>query len=342
MENNIDLTSFFTNLQKEEEKGSSFKDNSNKIEKIYSKFPAHQGSVYFLPFSSKSGLPMTAVENVLTAKLKIEDKDFSIKILPKEFLSIVPGSPEDQLYGELVSLHRNLYDKKGTNYSLAKFEKFYLMYAWVLQHYDINGTLVQQKVPALLVMANKKFREAFGQATKQTTIVRGNLDWTRDYYSRESQRTRLVKLTFKLSGNEYMFTYNHEKIDSDYYGMTDNKDVVTVDPAVIDTYFGDPVNDFMGCDKIEERFRYDFYLKVKDAMQAELNKLNDLVVPNAAPVQQQAPTKQEVVQANINAQFPPQQPQPITAQQVAQQPEQPNPFGEAPKMETENNDGLPF
>ena len=100
----------------------------------------------------------------------------------------------------------------------------------------------------------------------------------------------------------------------------------------------------MGCDKIEERFRYDFYLKVKEAMQAELNKLNGLVVAPtaAASVQQQAPTKQEVVQANINAQFPPQQPQPITAQQIAQQPAQPNPFGEAPKMETENNDGLPF
>lgn len=351
MENNFDLDGFFNELQKDEEKKVTQKGN-DRITKIYSRFAGDQGTVYFLPFNNLAGSPMVSLESVLTSKLTIDEKDYSVKILPKEFLSIVPGSPEDILYGELVSLHKNLFDKKGTNYGLAKFEKVYLMYAWVLCHFDNSSNVIREKLPALLVMSNRKFKEAFSLATKQMVGNLKSLNWTKDFYSRESERKNLVKVSFKLSGNEYNFSYNHEPITYLYHGMTDGKDVVSVDKSIIDTYFTDPVNDYMGCDKIEERFRYDFFLKVKAAMQEELNKLNGITLQSAAkignaPAQPIATGQAPVKNGQSFQTFTQMPPQPQQQAAPAQQPQQPHQqqqqsvFGDNQITPSEDS-GLPF
>ena len=276
MENNFDFDQFFEDLKTDERVQKKKASEGTKINKIYSKFPAHQGTVYCIPYATKTGSPFIAIEGVRTAKVEMDGKVQSIKLLPKSFLAIHPGTPEDQLYGELVSLHSNLFEKKGNKYSLAKFDNVYLMYAWVLRHSDVNSTLVSEKNPALLVMSNRKFKEAFLTASKQMTETFGNSSWANQFYSRESVRKGIVKVTFRLDQNQYTFGYSNELITSLMHGLTEGKDSVTVSQDIIDTYFDDPVNDYVGVDKIEERFDINWYQKVKEAFQHELSKLNQL------------------------------------------------------------------
>lgn len=274
MEFNFD--NWLNNLDtKSKPQQKSFKSSENKLNKIYSSFPDHHGTVYCIPFTSaNSAAPFISIENVMTMKLNIDGRESSVKLLPKEFLTLEPGSKEEKLYGELVSLHRNLFEKKGNRFSLAKFANVYLMYAFVLKHMDTSSVTKVEKTPSLLIMSNKKFKEAFIAVAPSMTEIAGGTGWVSQWYNRTPERSRLVKIIFKKSSQtEYAFSINHEIVNQMYYGMTDGKDMVTVDQGTINTYFTDPVNDYLGVDKVEERFNYDWYLKVKSAMLEELAKL---------------------------------------------------------------------
>lgn len=278
MENTFDFDKFFSDLKTEEKTTKRRESESTRINKIYSKYPAHQGTIYCVPFSTKSGNPFIAIEGVMTAKINVDGRDTSMKLLPKSFLNIVDGSPEDILYGELVSLHRNLFDNKGTKYGLAKYENVYLMYAWVLRHSDVNSQMISEKIPSLLVMSNRKFKDAFLDASKQMINLVGNTSWASKWYSRELTRQGIVKISFKLDQNQYSFGYSNEQITPMMHGLTDGKGTVTVSQDVVETYFDDPVNDYLGVDKIEERFDIGWYQKVKVALQNELSKLNQGII----------------------------------------------------------------
>lgn len=271
---------FFEDLKKSESQGKKDKtqrsNDENRIHKIYSRFKGHQGTIYGVPFTTKTGSPLVALEGVRTSKLDIDGKRYSIKLLPKEHLAIVPGSAEDRLYNEIVSLHSNLMDLKGTNFSLAKKEYVYLMYMYVLRHYDSSMALVteSENKPSLLVMSNVGFKTAFLSSTETYTQLLGSTSWTNRFYTRDEERNGIVKIIFQLNGNNYNFSYNYEDISMSHYGMTNGKPTVTVDKAIIETYFDDPINDYLGVDKVEERFNLEWYQKVKEAMLAELDKIN--------------------------------------------------------------------
>ena len=87
-------------------------------------------------------------------------------------------------------------------------------------------------------------------------------------------------------------TVNLASITEDHYGLTNGQPTVNV-PEVSAKVFHDPVNDLLGVSSSEERFNYEFYVKVKAKMQEMLGNAANLVEPSqqtfSAP-QQVTPT----------------------------------------------------
>lgn len=285
----FDFNSFLEQLEKDttpkERKQTGFNNvpKEEKLTKVYMSTPDSFGTIYGVPMVTDSGSPAVSVSGVKEVKLTInEDDKFArwVRILPPNFYKFEPGSKEEALYGEIVSLHDRLV-KEEVSWKLVRNRNYFLTYLYVLKHKNLAGEVPNENCPCLFIFDHNRAAQAFQAEIKaKSELAGGGFNWTQRFFTNDlNDRKGLMIINYYKDKGVWTSTVNLASITEDHYGLTNGQPTVNV-PEVSAKVFHDPVNDLLGVSSNEERFNYEFYVKVKSKMQEMLGNASNLVEPS--------------------------------------------------------------
>ena len=286
----FDFNSFLEQLEKdttpkERKQTGGYNDipKAEKLTKVYMSTPDSFGTIYGVPMVTDSGSPAVSVSGVKEVKLTLnEDDKFArwVRILPQNFYKFEPGSKEEALYGEVVSLHDRLV-KEEVSWKLVRNRNYFLTYLYVLKHKNLAGEIPNESCPCLFIFDHNRAAQAFQAEIKaKSELAGGGFNWTQKFFTNEiNDRKGLMIINYYKDKGVWTSTVNLASITEDHYGLTNGQPSVNI-PEASAKVFHDPVNDLLGVSKADDRFDYDFYVKVKAKMQEMLGNAANLVEPS--------------------------------------------------------------
>lgn len=245
---NFNISSFLSNLEKNQPKASGFKAKSDvKIEKVYLSHPDWQGKYQILPvISAENGQPFAFLQKVREIKLnrKItlangEEKESTpwMKILPAEAYTM--QSPDGQIVSSLTASDEELlrkvqssfdilYDELGGNskernpdlnktIGYMRRRNYSLFYGRCINHWTAADPRnpKHQNFSALFVCSAKGFPEVIQSNMNDAVIQYGDpTEWGGQVYSRESTgRTGFLLFSVNLGvGGQVGYTLTAQHV----------------------------------------------------------------------------------------------------------------------------------
>lgn len=258
----------------------------------------NQGTMFIVPISPIDGSdPIAILNNVLEVKDYFDGKDKDgkptkmtrwLKLLDKEEYADL-SSDEKALYkslrskGKELSNHTFNKDKRKNDEEKKKWirnKNYTLILAYVIEHKDLNGKVINKNIPALLVFASSRLDEALDKALKAKDVTTGGQEWQTKLFNRDKLRKQFMTISYRLSDNPkiigYIASVSIEKFDDETTRLTNGKeDGLHMDDEKTQEMLKactNPINIFLNIKLGEKLFKEEYMENLTNRLNKYLNK----------------------------------------------------------------------
>lgn len=282
------IENFLEKLKKASDKKSSGSRTYKWINKLRMVLPDNHGIIYGLGVSNENNSPAVILDGVREVKVDGPQSSW-VKILPKSYYEIEEGSKEDELYGELCSLHQSMLDESsGISWKIRRWRNYLLIYMYVLKLKHTSGEIKMENTPSLLIFDHRMADKALNnEITAKSTMAGGSFKFMDKFFNRNHEdRKGLITISYEKVNKDVSCSFQFNTINEDHYGITNNQDSLEFNSSYLDL-MKDPVNDLLGLDYGQPRFNYEYYSEVRDKMKAMLGHKVDKVDPSTTSTNNQ-------------------------------------------------------
>jgi len=208
---------------------------------------ANYGSIVFVPITGSDGSDAIALlGKVMEVKEKytyekdgkVESGERWLKVLQKddyppsemnaEKVAYLKNTRSKIKYMNDFSYHKDRKKSDDLRKGIVRIKNYTLLMGYCIEHTGLDGKIVNQNCPAILVFSSSRFDDAFEKALKGKDKNTGGSEWQSKLFNRDELRKMFLSIEYKLSDSKkiigYITSLQIEKFDDDTTKYTNGRE----------------------------------------------------------------------------------------------------------------------